>query len=217
MEAVVILLGWVFSVCLHEYAHALTAWYGGDHTVEEKGYLDFNPFAYAHPILSIGLPILFLLMGGLPLMGGAVYIDHTRIRNRHWDAGVSAAGPAADLLLAGFLSLPFLFGIADPNHSVWQIVACLIFLNIFVAVINLVPVPGVDGFGILRPYLPRAWQDTADEIAPYGVFVLFGVLRIPGVGEAVARATFGLLEFLGVPVLSALQGLAFLDVLRLKF
>lgn len=217
MEAVVILLGWIFSVCVHEYAHALTAWYGGDHTVEEKGYLDFNPFAYAHPVVSFVLPILFLLMGGIPLMGGAVYIDHTRLRSRHWDAGVSAAGPAADLVLAFVLSLPFLFGWADLEHSAWQVVACLIYLNIFVSLLNLLPVPGVDGFGIIRPYLPYAWRETSDQMAPYGIFILFAVMRIPVVRYGLFYASVHSLDFLNVSPSAAMKGLEFLDVLRLRF
>jgi Zn-dependent protease len=217
MEAVLILLGWIFSVCLHEYAHALTAWYGGDKTVEDKGYLDFNPFCYAHPLLSIGLPILFLLMGGIPLMGGAVYIDHTRIRSRWWDSAVSAAGPAANLFFGAVLCVPFAAGLADPGNNVWQVVACLIFLNFFVALLNLVPIPGLDGFGIIRPHLSYAARERSDEVARYGVFILWGLLLMaPGVGLALGMASLVSAAVLGVPPSAAMEGFGFLDVLRLR-
>ena len=72
MTFAIVLVGWVFSLCLHEFSHALVAYYGGDTTVREKGYLTFNPLKYTHPVYSIVLPLLFLVMGGIGLPGGAV-------------------------------------------------------------------------------------------------------------------------------------------------
>ncbi len=68
----IVLAGWIFSLSLHEFAHALVAYYGGDKTVKDKGYLTFNPLKYTHPMLSIVFPIIFLMMGGIGLPGGAV-------------------------------------------------------------------------------------------------------------------------------------------------
>ena len=53
MTFLIVLAGWIFSLCLHEFAHAAVAHRGGDHTVREKGYLSFNPLRYADPMLSI--------------------------------------------------------------------------------------------------------------------------------------------------------------------
>ncbi len=61
----IVLFGWIFSLCLHEFSHALVAYYGGDYTVREKGYLTFNPLKYTHPLFSILLPMLFLVLGGI--------------------------------------------------------------------------------------------------------------------------------------------------------
>ncbi|HVO69994.1 MAG TPA: Clp protease N-terminal domain-containing protein, partial [Aggregatilineaceae bacterium] len=110
-----VLVGWVFSVTLHEFCHALVAYLGGDYTVKDKGYLSFNPLKYAHPMLSIGLPLLFLALGGIGLPGGAVYIDRHRLKNKWWSAAVSAAGPAANLLLAILLAAPFALGLVKTN------------------------------------------------------------------------------------------------------
>ena len=94
-----VLICWIFSVCIHEFAHALVAYWGGDRSVKDKGYLRFDILSYVHPVTSILVPVAFLAMGGLPLPGGAVYIERHRLRSKHWEAAVSAAGPAANFLL----------------------------------------------------------------------------------------------------------------------
>ena len=89
----IVVVIWVFSVCLHEYGHAKVAYHGGDTTVEEKGYLSMNPVHYAHPVMSFVLPVIFVVLGGLALPGGAVYINRELLRSRGWATGVSLAGP----------------------------------------------------------------------------------------------------------------------------
>ena len=90
----IVVVIWVFSVCLHEYGHAWVAYRGGDHTVEEKGYLSMNPIRYADPVTSFILPMVFMMVGGIGLPGGAVYINRHLLRSRNWETGVSLAGPA---------------------------------------------------------------------------------------------------------------------------
>ena len=77
---VIVTVLWVFSVCLHEFGHALVAYRGGDYTVREKGYLTMNPLHYTDPLFSILMPLLFLAMGGIGLPGGAVYIERQLLR-----------------------------------------------------------------------------------------------------------------------------------------
>src|SRR5689334_2297001 len=100
-----ICFGWMLSLCLHEFGHAIVAYWGGDTSVKDKGYLTLNPLKYTDPNLSLLMPMLFLLIGGIALPGGAVYINHNRLRNRFWQSAVSAAGPIADIILACLLSL----------------------------------------------------------------------------------------------------------------
>ncbi|MCU0723496.1 MAG: site-2 protease family protein, partial [Planctomycetes bacterium] len=102
---------WILSLSFHEFSHALVAYWGGDTSVKEKGYLTFNPLKYTHPVLTFLIPILFLAMGGIGLPGGAVYIDRRRLRGPGWDAAVSLAGPLSNALLAGLLALPFVLGL----------------------------------------------------------------------------------------------------------
>src|SRR5216684_4858968 len=86
--------GWVVSLCIHEFGHAVVAYLGGDRSVKASGYLTFNPLRYANLLMSIVFPVIFLLLGGIALPGGAVYIDHSALRSRAWDSLVSVAGPA---------------------------------------------------------------------------------------------------------------------------
>ncbi len=69
-----VIAGWIVSLCLHEFAHAFTAWRFGDHDVAMRGYLTLNPFKYTHPLLSLLLPIVFIALGGIGVPGGAVYV-----------------------------------------------------------------------------------------------------------------------------------------------
>ena len=69
-----VIAGWLVSLCLHEFGHAYTAWRFGDHDVAVRGYLTLNPLKYSHPLLSLGLPVLFIALGGIGLPGGAVYV-----------------------------------------------------------------------------------------------------------------------------------------------
>src|SRR5512147_448356 len=109
MTFTIVLIGWIFSLCLHEFSHALVAYRGGDFTVREKGYLTFNPLKYTHPVYSLVLPMLFLLAGGIGLPGGAVYIERWRLRSRWWDSAVSLAGPASNAVLALILGVVLSF------------------------------------------------------------------------------------------------------------
>ncbi len=95
-----VIAGWLVSLCLHEFGHAYTAWRFGDHDVAVRGgYLTLNPLKYSSPLLSLGLPLLFIALGGIGLPGGAVYV-RTWFMTPRQRTLVSLAGPAANLVLA---------------------------------------------------------------------------------------------------------------------
>jgi Zn-dependent protease len=86
--------GWVVSLCLHEFAHAYAAYRAGDTSVEAAGYLTLNPLKYAHPLLSIVLPVIFIAAGGIGLPGGAVYLHPHTFRSRTTQAArTDGSGP----------------------------------------------------------------------------------------------------------------------------
>ena len=93
--------GWIVSLCLHEYAHARTALHSGDISIGAKGYLTLNPLKYTHAAaVSIVLPVIFVIMGGIGLPGGAVFIERHRIRGGWRHSLISAAGPLTNVLFA---------------------------------------------------------------------------------------------------------------------
>ena len=166
--------GWVVSLCLHEFGHAIVAYWAGDDTVIDKGYLTLNPLKYTHGVLSIVFPILIVMMGGIGLPGGAVYINRGLIRHRYQHSLVSAAGPLATGIFALLLAIPFLLGIRTGEHfTFWAGMAMLAFLQITALFFNLLPLPGLDGFGILAPYLPEEFLRIAYSFGQFSYILIF--------------------------------------------
>lgn len=175
---VFVIAGWFVSLCLHEFAHAFTAWRFGDRDVEARGYLTLNPFKYSHPLLSLGLPLLVIAIGGIGLPGGAVYVRTAWMTPRQRTL-VSLVGPATNLVFAVLvLVVTRLF--YDPAHAVfWSGMAFLGFLQVTAFVLNMLPIPGLDGYGALEPHLSPQTQRTLAPAKPWGLFVLLLLLFTP--------------------------------------
>lgn len=171
MNFVIVFFGWIFSLCLHEFSHALVAYFGGDTTVKEKGYLTFNPLKYTHPFLSIVLPLLILFMGGIGLPGGAVYIETWRIRNRWWLSAMSLAGPAANGVFALVLAV-LLRVLPVSTANIWPGLSFLLVLQIWAILFNLIPIPGLDGYGVIEPFLLEGIREQMNNIRPYAFWIL---------------------------------------------
>lgn len=204
-----IFAAWIFSLCIHEFAHAVVAYQGGDYTVKDKGYLSLNPLKFMHPMLSLGIPLLILLIGGIGLPGGAVYIERHLLRSRGWDCMVSLAGPMSNLVLAFILALPFMAGFVEhsTDNAMWNAVAFLIQVQIVAVVLNLVPVPGLDGFGVVS-----AWMDEKlrQQIYQYAnMLIIVFIIVMLNVREA-SLALWTVVEvitgFMGVPREMAMAG-----------
>jgi len=172
---IVVTVLWVFSVCLHEFGHALVAYYGGDYTVKDKGYLTLNPIHYTHPVYSLLMPVVFMMMGGIGLPGGAVYIDHRLLRSRAWETWVSLAGIAMNLVLVFLISALFKFGVLknDPQSLASVSLGFLLQLEVSAIVLNLIPIPPLDGFQAIAPWLPAEMRERFFAMASVGQWVLF--------------------------------------------
>ncbi|KUJ37205.1 hypothetical protein ACZ90_69765 [Streptomyces albus subsp. albus] len=204
---VFVVSGWVVSLCLHEYAHARTALHSGDLSVEAKGYLTLNPLAYTHLALSIVLPVVFVVMGGIGLPGGAVFIERHRIRGRWRHSLISAAGPLTNVLFAAVLTAPFWLHALDGVPDTFRYaLAYLALLQVTAAILNLLPVPGLDGYGVVEPWLSHGVRRQVEPFAPFGLLAVFGVLWIPEVNRAFFDAVDALLRGLGVSDWDTFQG-----------
>lgn len=201
-----VLFLWIGSVCVHEFAHAVVAYRGGDHTVKDKGYLTLNPLRYLDPVQSIAMPVLFLLIGGIGLPGAAVYIEKHRLRSRGWESAVSLAGPFANLLLLAAIGLLLQLD-AIRGSDLAPPLAFVGLLQATAVVLNLLPLPGLDGFGALAPWLPPALRGRLQSIAGWAFLVLlFAMFMVPGASELVWAPARALSDWAQIPLRLAIKG-----------
>jgi Zn-dependent protease len=206
--------GWLVSLCLHEYAHALIGYFSGDKSVADRGYLRLNPLKYTSPLLSIVLPVIVVILGGIGLPGGAVWVDHRYIRSKVKDSLISAAGPLTNVILAFVLALPFLAGLGprvvetvsgqyaltgqQTHVEFWAALSALAFLQVTASVLNFLPIPGLDGGSIIAPWMSPAYQRAWNLFAPYGFILLFLALWQTALGGWFYDAVFWLAEKIGL-------------------
>ncbi|RLD02943.1 MAG: site-2 protease family protein [Chloroflexi bacterium] len=195
----VVLIGWIFSLSFHEFSHAIVAYYGGDTSVREKGYLTFNPLKYTHPLYSIILPLAFLFMGGIGLPGGAVYIETWRLRSNKWKSAVSLAGPASNFLLIILLAIILQF-VPDTNTGIFPGLAFLALLQIYALVLNLIPVPPFDGFGAIEPYLSPEILEKIEPIRGMMIWLVIAALwYVPFIGNVFSTLIFSIAHIFHFP------------------
>lgn len=206
MTFVIVLVGWVLSLSLHEFSHALVAYYGGDVTVKDKGYLTFNPIKYTHPVYSLLLPVIFLLLGGIGLPGGVVYIEHWRIRSDKWLSAMSLAGPLSNLLLAIVIGLAFSFT-PLAGTSIAPALAFVGLLQVTAALFNLIPVPPFDGYNALRAHLPLNFREQIDRFSQWSMWIVLALFwYVPSV-SGLFWGLVGLVASLaGIPLDQAIAG-----------
>ena len=197
MTFAIVFFVWIFSLCLHEFSHALVAYLGGDYTVREKGYLTFNPLKYTHPLFSIVLPLLFLVMGGIGLPGGAVYIERWRIRNPWMLSLMSLAGPLSNLLVAIVLGLILRFFSIPVEYLPG--LSFLLVLQVSAVLFNSIPLPPFDGYNVLEPFLPEVIRRQVDgfrDIAIWVILLLFWF--VPAVSSSFWESVFAVSTTIGV-------------------
>lgn len=171
---VLVVAGWAASLTLHEFGHAFVAYKGGDHSVVGKGYLNLDVRRYTDPVLSLVLPLILLAIGGIPLPGGAVWINRWALRSRGVSSWVSLAGPLSNFVVGVLLCLavayiPMAAGLAYG-------LSYLALLQILAFVLNILPVPGLDGFGAIEPYLSPQTREFAAKVRPWAPLALFALL-----------------------------------------
>lgn len=195
---VLVIAGWLVSLCLHEFGHAYTAWRFGDYSADMRGYLTLNPLRYTHPVLSLVLPLVFIALGGIGLPGGAVFVNTSFMTPRQRTL-VSLAGPAANLALAVvLLSATRMF--IEPTHLVFfSGLAFLGFLELTAVVLNLLPLPGLDGYGALEPHLSPQTRRALEPFHQWGLMVLLVLLiASPALNQKFFSVVLSVFDLFGV-------------------
>ncbi len=164
----------VLSSVVHEYAHAATAKYLGDDTAEREGRLTLNPFAHLDPIGTVVLPLLLLFTSGV-FLGWARPVPYNPYNLRDRKTGslkVALAGPASNLIIALVcgLVLRFVFLSNGAVSIEAQLLSFIVFVNIILALFNLIPVPPLDGSKILYDLFPSAGRFVM-QLGFFGIII----------------------------------------------
>jgi Zn-dependent protease len=177
VQLFIVFLVLLFSLTVHEAAHAFTADRLGDPTARLLGRVSLNPAVHVDPIGTVLFPLIALLTN-LPIIGWAkpVPVNPAHLRG-HWRQKfmlIAAAGPASNLVLALIAAL-VLKAVAiegAPGALLYMAVR----INVLLAVFNMVPVPPLDGGNVLAGLLSGPAADTYDRLRPYGFLILYGLM-----------------------------------------
>lgn len=175
----------LFSLCVHEAAHAAMANYCGDDTARHLGRLTLNPIAHIDPLGTVILPLLMLATGTGLIFGWAkpVPFNPGKLNNVRRDPVlVAMAGPASNLLLALLFVffariLSMAIGIEAIPVLLFEFLFWIVLLNFILMVFNLIPVPPLDGHHILNYFLPPEAQQFMARIGPFGILIAILVAR----------------------------------------
>jgi Zn-dependent protease len=209
----------LLAITVHEVAHGWIARKLGDNTAFMLGRLTLNPFKHVHLMGTIVIPGLLLMMHSPFIFGYAkpVPINWKNLRNPKRDmALVAAAGPGANLLMAIGWALLARVGLllGENGEALMYMGIAGIFINIILMVLNLLPLPPLDGGRVMTGLLPGPWAYQFSRIEPYGFFILIALL-VTGVLSMVLWPVVSVVMSMVVPVsgLSVQKFLYFLNVL----
>lgn len=169
----------VFSAILHEYAHGMTAYLLGDPTAKNAGRLTLNPVPHIDPFFTILLPFLMIISGIGFVIGGAkpVPVNPFNLKGKYAELKVALSGPMSNIFLA------FLFGLIirffpyiRESETLFFAFGAVVFINLLLAVFNLLPIPPLDGSHILFAIFPNMGGFVRNLVSQYGFFILFLIL-----------------------------------------
>jgi Zn-dependent protease len=177
----------LFAMVAHEYAHGYAAMRQGDMTAYQLGRLTWNPLKHIDPFMTVLVPLMLWAVGA-PIFGGAKPVPVNPRNYRHYKRGdiiVSLAGIATNILIA-VVSVPlvilvglagqYLPEVARPLGILQQMLVMGIYINLILAMFNLLPLPPLDGSHVFKYLLPPAWAIKYEQVGRYGFFILFALL-----------------------------------------
>jgi Zn-dependent protease len=191
----------LFSLSVHECAHALVAWWGGDDTSRLQGRITLNPISHIDVFGTLLIPII-AAVSSLPLIGWAkpVPVNISRLKRPWWDVLVTLAGPGSNLLLAlvATVILRFTFPFhPEENSPATALGYYFIVTNVSLFVFNLLPIPPLDGSRVVfhyfvdgRPNLYPIW----DGLERFSIIFLYLIITLTVTRNLLQVATRGLLD-----------------------
>jgi len=180
----------LFSLTVHEMAHAWTADRLGDPTARLLGRVSLNPIVHADPIGTVVFPLISMVSGAMligwakPVPVNLRYLHHPR---RDYML-VAAAGPVSNLVLAVFAAIllaivpvsPQTMGESNVSVPIATLLTRLVNLNVLLAVFNMLPIPPLDGGNVLAGLLPPNFAELFNKIRPYGFVLLYALILSNG-------------------------------------
>jgi Zn-dependent protease len=211
----------IFAITLHEAAHGYVARHFGDMTAYMEGRVSLNPLRHIDPFGTIALPLILLgltkLFGGGIIFGWAkpVPVNFANLRHPKRDMlWVAAAGPLSNFAMALIWAVLVKIGLSMQGNSLSLPLALMgaagVFFNIIIMVLNLVPLPPLDGGRILVSLLPQRLARRVARIEPYGFLILI-LLLVTGVLGTLLWPAIGVL----MALVAGLIGLTVSDLVRL--
>ena len=196
MEFLIPLVILVFSAMLHEVMHGVVADRLGDPTAKVMGRLTLNPIPHLDPIMSLLLPALLVLSGSPVIFGAAkpVPVNPIHFRDPKKDMALTAlAGPLTNLFLAVSAAQVVKFIPLEP--VVESILFSIVLYNLMLAIINLIPIPPLDGSKVFASIMPNDLARSYLAIEQFGIFILFFLLFFPIGGFSLGQIINNLIIF----------------------
>lgn len=173
----------LLAITLHEVAHGWTARYLGDSTAANLGRLSLNPLKHVDPVGTIAVPAVMLTLGGI-LFGWAkpVPVNMNQLRFPKIDmALVAAAGPGSNLVMAAIWVVIFKIGLSIGSFVgalIMLMAAVGVFINTIIMMLNLLPLPPLDGSKVLSGLLPDHLSNYMYKAEPYGLYIFMGIFLL---------------------------------------